>query len=160
MIEDASPFGAVASGDSPAEDRPGSRRPDLRAGAKALIATGDGVLLVKERRDDGSTFWTLPGGGVEGDESPAECLRRELGEELQCRCVPGKPVAACAYRHTSRPGTVSVYTVVAGELVTEPTPNPREGVVDCAWGDPGDLPPGTLRPFRRLLDRLDVDGPG
>ena len=33
----------------------------IRQGAKALVRDDDEVLLVTERRDDGSTFCTLPG---------------------------------------------------------------------------------------------------
>jgi len=35
-----------------------------RRGVKALIERDGAVLLVQERHDDGTPFWTLPGGGV------------------------------------------------------------------------------------------------
>ncbi|HUF96939.1 MAG TPA: NUDIX domain-containing protein [Ilumatobacter sp.] len=54
-----------------------------RVAARALIvddATGD-VLLVRFEFP-AATVWATPGGGLERDESPTDCLRRELREEL------------------------------------------------------------------------------
>jgi 8-oxo-dGTP diphosphatase len=58
----------------------GTRREDLeyvtRPGAYALIVRDGQVLTVEE--ESGTS---LPGGGMEGDETPEEALRRELIEE-------------------------------------------------------------------------------
>lgn len=123
----------------------------LRTGAKALFTADEQVLLVRERHADGSPFWTLPGGGVEPGETAATALRRELREELRCRCTIGRPVGACVYRHQSDGPLVTTYTVFAAVLETEPKPNPAEGVVDCAWHPPDALSERTLAPFRDLL---------
>lgn len=48
----------------------------------AIILDGDRVLLVKANRGFAAGWWNVPGGFVEWDESPDECLRRELREEL------------------------------------------------------------------------------
>ncbi|VTT88117.1 hypothetical protein DM2_1451 [Halorubrum sp. DM2] len=125
-------------------------RRELRVGAKAFVTDRDRVLLVKERREDGSTFWTLPGGGVESGESFAECLRRELDEEIRCRATVGERVGRCVYRHTSRPAT-TVYSVFDATLGSEPEPNPTERVLDHAWLEPADLLPTTLDPVERFI---------
>jgi 8-oxo-dGTP diphosphatase len=51
--------------------------------AAALITTG-GRLLVAQRKekDDWALHWEFPGGKLEEDEGPQECIRRELREEL------------------------------------------------------------------------------
>ena len=50
-----------------------------RVVAKALITNSeDKVLVVKEGQD----FWSLPGGGLEHGESPQDCLKREIQEEI------------------------------------------------------------------------------
>ena len=50
-----------------------------RVVAKALITNDEGkILVVKENQD----FWSLPGGGLEHGETAAECLTREIQEEI------------------------------------------------------------------------------
>ena len=129
-----------------------SERPDFRDGAKALITDRNRVLLVKECHSDGSTFWTLPGGGVKSGESFSACLRRELREEIQCRATVNKRLGQCVYRHMSRPVT-TVYTVFDVTLRTEPESNTTEGVLDYAWLDPTELLSTTLSPVERFIDR-------
>lgn len=124
----------------------------IRRGAKALILRDGQVLLVRERRSDGTEFWGLPGGGVRPDETLTSALHRELDEELGCGLEVGSHVARCVYRHRSDRDTVSVYAVFQGELANEPSPNPETGVIDASWVSPPRLPPKTLPPFRALLE--------
>jgi 8-oxo-dGTP diphosphatase len=127
----------------------------VRTGVKAFVRDGTQVLLVKERRADGSTFWTLPGGGVEPGESLRTCLRRELAEELQCRSAIGSPVGHCVYRHTSMLDTITLYSIFAAEVITDLEANEDEGIVDYRWCDPTSPPIGLLVPFRRALRGLN-----
>jgi 8-oxo-dGTP diphosphatase len=54
----------------------------IRQAVRALILDpNQRVLLVRFQFTVG-TVWALPGGGIEGDESPLEALRRELIEEV------------------------------------------------------------------------------
>lgn len=133
----------------------------IRIGAKALISDRDRVLLIRERREDGSTFWTLPGGGVRLGESVAEGLHRELKEELRSRATIGAGVATCTYEHTTCQRSVTVYRIFACELEDSPTPNRAEGIIEQTWAPPTNLPSATLDPFRRLLQtcltRQDID---
>ena len=55
------------------------------SGAKLALFLGNELLVI--RRDDKPDIpypdhWDLPGGGREGDESPAECALRETKEEV------------------------------------------------------------------------------
>jgi 8-oxo-dGTP diphosphatase len=124
--------------------------PQLRRGAKALVTSRGRVLLIKERRNDGSSFWSLPGGGVERDESAQECLRREIVEEIRCQSSIGLAIDSCVYCHTNRPAA-TVYTVFEVTLGTEPDPNRTEGIVDHAWRRPTDLPTTTLLPIANVV---------
>ncbi|MFF3735565.1 NUDIX hydrolase [Streptomyces sp. NPDC002476] len=53
----------------------------------AVIIRDRHVLMVRERgtgpsgRHDGQEYWTLPGGGIEPDESPEDAVIREVAEE-------------------------------------------------------------------------------
>jgi len=51
----------------------------------ALILSGDGVLLVQNRRRNGSHDWTPPGGVIDAGESLIEGLTREVAEETGLR---------------------------------------------------------------------------
>lgn len=123
----------------------------VRRGAKALITTGEQVLLVEERHDDGTTFWTLPGGGVEPGESGVEALRRELAEELSCRAAVGDPVDRTVYAHRSDDLTVSLYDIYRCRLCSRVRPAPGEGILEARWVEPEELPPRTLPQVRGLL---------
>lgn len=125
--------------------------PGVRRGVKALIRGSERVLLLRERHGDGRAFWTLPGGGIEDGERPVQALHRELAEELQCRGIIGPPVDRYAYPHTSCGNLLSVYTVYECAVTAEPTPNASEGVDQCRWVRPDDLPPRTLPQVRALL---------
>jgi len=126
--------------------------------------------MVRERRDDGSTFWTLPGGGLRPGESPVRGLHREVAEELQCDVELHGRVTRCTYRHVSRTDVVSVYDVFRGRLAGEPVPNRGEGIVEHRLVAPPTVPPGTLPPFEDVVaefarswppaDLIDGDGQG
>lgn len=128
-----------------------SRGLRIRFGTKALVRSGGRVLLVRERRANGSTFWTLPGGGLEPGETVRESLVRELREEIACECSVGAIVDRCPYHHSTRPDTMTLYTVFETTLHGQPTPNTDQGVIDCRWSDPTAPPEDTLTPFERLL---------
>lgn len=54
-------------------------------GCKIALICGDKVLtILRDDKDDipCPNMWELPGGGREGDESPFECVAREVYEEL------------------------------------------------------------------------------
>jgi len=138
--------------------RPASDRFRLRRGVKALVTGGERVLLIRERHADGAPFWTLPGGGVHLGEAPARALRRELREELRCRCTVDDPVGSFPYVHTGRSGTVSLYSVRECWLRTEPRPAASEGVTAITWAEPGSLPDRTLPQVRALVRDLYPDG--
>lgn len=51
----------------------------LVVGASAVVADGDGRILLQRRSDSGN--WALPGGGMDIGETLAECAVREVREE-------------------------------------------------------------------------------
>jgi 8-oxo-dGTP pyrophosphatase MutT (NUDIX family) len=55
--------------------------PRLRSAARALVLDDDDRVLLVRHGTGETAIWVTPGGGVEGDETDEECLRRELREE-------------------------------------------------------------------------------
>ncbi|SFR67422.1 ADP-ribose pyrophosphatase YjhB, NUDIX family [Agromyces sp. CF514] len=53
---------------------------DIRIAAYAVIIH-DGEILLSHWNEHGRSAWTLPGGGVEGEEHPATTVVREVREE-------------------------------------------------------------------------------
>jgi len=127
----------------------GSLSTPAREGAKALISSGERVLLIKERHSCGTPFWTLAGGGFEPEESHAEAIEREVAEELGSRVVVGDPVTSVLYAHHTS-DVVSKYTIYECVLTSAPDTNPAEGILDAQWVRPDEMPPETLPQIRSL----------
>ena len=54
----------------------------------AVMETDGKILIAKRRRGDHLEHkWELPGGKLESNETPEECLKRELHEELGIETV-------------------------------------------------------------------------
>lgn len=115
----------------------------VRRGAKAVITVSGRVLLVKETHEDGSAFWTLPGGGLERNETPSAALRRELLEELGCHIAIEDERTAVWYAHSSCE-QLSRYKVFDCRLRSPPKPNLTQGILDYQWMRQNDFPTTTL----------------
>jgi 8-oxo-dGTP pyrophosphatase MutT (NUDIX family) len=49
---------------------------------QGAVMRDDHILLIQHRHHaDGRSYWLLPGGGMEGDETPEACVQREVREE-------------------------------------------------------------------------------
>ena len=127
----------------------------VRRGVKALVTSADRVLLVRERHADGTPFWSLPGGGAHPGEPLEEALRREVSEELCCRCVVGEAVDSVWYVHWSLRRQASVYVVLDCRLLDEPTAVDGEGIDEIQWVHPSELPPRTLPQVLSVVREVD-----
>jgi 8-oxo-dGTP diphosphatase len=49
---------------------------------QGAVVRDDRILLIKHREHkSGRSYWILPGGGIEANETEEECVRREINEE-------------------------------------------------------------------------------
>src|ERR1700679_3034546 len=117
-------------------------RPELCVGAIAVDE--DRLLLIRRGRGAAQGAWSVPGGRVEGGETLAEAVVRELAEETGLEGVCGSLVGWVERFDEGR------HFVVLDFLVTVLAPvEPRGGddAAEAAWVPLGDvaelyLPPG------------------
>ncbi len=86
------------------------------SGCKVALLLGSQILT--SLRDDFPTIphpnmWDLPGGGREGEETPFECLKREVKEELSLELKPEAISWAKIYPSMLHPEELSVFTVAS-----------------------------------------------
>ncbi len=69
-----------------------------------LIYRDDGRLLIAQRPEgkQGALKWEFPGGKIEEDEDPPDCLRREVMEELGVVIDVGPVVDVVFHRYPDR----------------------------------------------------------
>jgi 8-oxo-dGTP diphosphatase len=56
----------------------------------AIIEKGEYILIGRRKAGPFADMWEFPGGKVEADETPEECLKRELREELNVEAAIGE----------------------------------------------------------------------
>ena len=87
----------------------------------AAVIERNGAYLVT-RRQRGvhlEGYWEFPGGKCEPDESLADCLRRELREELGTDAAVGREILAVTHHYTERSVELHFFSC---ELLGEPSP--------------------------------------
>jgi 8-oxo-dGTP diphosphatase len=112
----------------------------------AAIVIRDGTILACQRRADQSHpgKWEFPGGKREAGETGADCLRRELREELGIAAEIGPELWRCQHTYPGRPPVALVFF-----RVDRFTGEPRNLIfADLRW-----LAPDALS----ALDFLDAD---
>jgi len=98
-------------------------------GASLALFDADRVLLIKRARAPFLHYWTLPGGGREGDETAEQCAVREFFEETGLRVAAARPVTVVDIGETGRPYGLAVFTsrTFSGE------PRFSDEIADHAW---------------------------
>jgi len=117
--------------------------PAKRMGAGMLVRDHAGHVLLVEPTYKPN--WEIPGGAVDANESPRECVIRELREEFGVDVEPGR-LLVVDYQHPEPDRTESMMFVFDG------------GTVDGAWTDRIVLDTHELRSWRFMpparLDQL------
>ena len=147
-------------------DLTGGRPRRQRVAAYAVIARGGDVLLslISPRIADGEV-WTLPGGGIDFGEDPAEAVVREVHEETGLACTVGDPIWVGSARRVvhRQPDTVPTdlhsVRIVYDAWVPADSPEPRVvevdgSTVDARWTPLEDILAGRLETVPMVRDAL------
>ncbi|HEX4796467.1 MAG TPA: 8-oxo-dGTP diphosphatase MutT [Humisphaera sp.] len=75
----------------------------VRKDVVIAVVVREGKVLICQRRESDSFggFWEFPGGKREADETPEQCLVRELREELQLDVTPTRALAPIEHDYPS-----------------------------------------------------------
>lgn len=87
-----------------------------RVGSRGIVLREDGKLAIFYEENKGD--YKLPGGGVEGDESPAETFKREVYEEVGCEIEDLKEIATVK-EERSQAGFTQLSHVFISKLKTD-----------------------------------------
>lgn len=107
----------------------------VRERVAAIVERGGAVLMVRQRAKDqsgrhlGPEYLTLPGGGVEPDESPVNAVEREVAEEVGLRVTRATFVRRIEHREHLG-GATSIYRVEVADGVASMGTDP-DLVCDC-----------------------------
>ena len=108
---------------------------------RGLIVVKDEILLVKNWYGTGS--WTLPGGGINRGELPAQAATRELTEELGLTLLSNQLKSLGEFQQTKAHRYKFHGFLTELDKKPEITVNNRE-IVEAAWVKTGEL--AELRP--------------
>ena len=122
----------------------------------AVIARGDKVLVTtRPPGQEMSGRWEFPGGKVEPGESPSECLKREIKEELDLDILVFDTMFITEYEYPGKLVNIRFMRCHASPGTTAPVP--QEGQ-QCAWVKRDSLPEIDLlpadRPFADFLANI------
>ena len=119
----------------------------IRIAAAIILDDAGRTLLVRKR---GTTAFMQAGGKIEGTESPAEALRRELHEELGLALPDLAPEHLGQFNApaANEPGHLVVAEIFLLHLAA-PDLHPAAEIAEAVWIDPAHTPAIELAPLTR-----------
>jgi len=132
----------------------GTPKVDVRGAA----FVDDRILMVREISDG---KWTLPGGWADVNQTPAECVVREIDEESGFTARAVKLAAVRDYQKGNRPGALdSIYKMFFLCEITGGAARPSEETSEVAFFARDQLPPlsvgrSTAAQIERMFEHHD-----
>ncbi len=92
-------------------------KPHLRVSAAIIFSDKRDKILIAKRNPGGphGNLWEFPGGKIEPGETPEECLRREIREELGVTLVHVVPYLTVSHEYESFFITLHAFSCLLGE---------------------------------------------
>ncbi len=74
--------------------------PDIIKVTAAILIKDDKIIIAKRKADDYlAEKWEFPGGKIENNETPEQCLKRELKEEFDIDVTVGEHLGSSIYHY-------------------------------------------------------------
>lgn len=105
-----------------------SNRPELAVGA--VVIDEERLLLVRRGHGPAAGDWSIPGGRVEGGETLAEALVREVAEETDLEVVAGELIG---WSELIDPGFHVVILDFWATQLTRADPVPGDDAAEARW---------------------------
>lgn len=124
--------------------------------ASAVVADDVGrVLLSRRAHDPAAGRWDLPGGFLDEDENPRDCVTRELREEAGIGLAGLQLLGIWMDRYEYKRRIVATLNVYYSARIAEGTPEPADDVAELRWFAPDDVPMAELA-FGHITDVLSA----
>ncbi|MFD6448922.1 NUDIX domain-containing protein [Promicromonospora sp. NPDC060204] len=134
------------------ERNPGYFEYQLPVSVKAVIAWRGRLPLLRNERDE----WELPGGKLDLGEDPAQCLAREIQEELAWDVTVGEPFHSWVYRVFPHRHVLVLTYLAAYDGAAAPTFSDEHKELVLATPDEAEslrMPAGYRTAIRRAVER-------
>ena len=131
-----------------------SSLPTVRVGLGIVVREGR-ILIGRRRKGDSfAGLWELPGGKCEAGESPTDCVRRELLEEMNIDVRPVRALAAIEHQYPK--AWVILYPFICRHESGEAR---ALSAAEMRWVRPEELPTYEFPPANRgLIEMLSSAG--
>jgi ADP-ribose pyrophosphatase YjhB (NUDIX family) len=108
--------------------------------ASAACLDGDGrVLLSRRAIDPERGKWDFPGGFLEEEEHPLDCLRRELQEEAGVDVEPMAFLGVWLDRYGGDGSAATTLNLYWTARIVSGTPEPADDVAELRWFEPAEV---------------------
>ena len=102
-------------------------------GTLVYLSSKGRVLLIRKKRGHGAGKVNAPGGRLEPGETPLECARREVREEVCVECGRLEPAAELKFHDTGNGYSMLGFVFRSDELSGEPTETDEARPFWCGW---------------------------
>jgi len=108
------------------------------------VDEGGRVMLSRRGIDPFKGMWDFPGGFLDEEEHPRDCVRRELREEAGVEIDPLRLLGVWMDRYGGDGSAAVTLNFYWTARIVDGTPEPHDDVAELKWFAPTDISDGDL----------------